>query len=227
MPAFSFQELADIHFYYGRANGNALAARRLYSEAFPNRRLPYHTTFTRIHQHLREHGKFEISRNNAGRDRVVRTPQIEELYTVFRKLLQQIRGELQIPCKFQNQPYGEYYTTTNNILTISNCARNPQFMSLILFTDKAQFARDGIQNFHNSHIWAVENPHAVQQSKHQQRLDFLEHGLQNLLEEVPLRIHQEDVIKTTPGIFERVRQSMRRRIDACIAARGGHFEHFL
>ncbi|EZA50289.1 hypothetical protein X777_11300 [Ooceraea biroi] len=77
MP-FSFEELADIHFLYGRANGNALAAWRFYATAFPNRRLPHHTTFTRIHQQLRENGKFEACRNNSGRDRVVRRPQIEE-----------------------------------------------------------------------------------------------------------------------------------------------------
>jgi hypothetical protein len=34
-------------------------------------------------------------------------------------------------------------------------------------------------------------------------------------------------IRNTPGIFERVRQSMRRRCKACILAQGGHVEHFL
>ena len=54
MPAFSFEELADIHFMYGRANGNSLEARRLYSETFPSRRLPDSKTFVRSHQHLKE-----------------------------------------------------------------------------------------------------------------------------------------------------------------------------
>lgn len=34
-------------------------------------------------------------------------------------------------------------------------------------------------------------------------------------------------IRNIPGIFENVRQSMRRRCMACIAAQGGHFEHLL
>src|SRR5678815_1440410 len=36
-----------------------------------------------------------------------------------------------------------------------------------------------------------------------------------------------DTIRHTHGIFERVRQSMRRRIEACIAAGGAHFQHLL
>ena len=37
---YTFAEMADIHFFYGRANDNAHEARRLYQETFPNRRLP-------------------------------------------------------------------------------------------------------------------------------------------------------------------------------------------
>jgi hypothetical protein len=40
----------------------------------------------------------------------------------------------------------------------------------VIFTDEAQFAGDGIQNFHNQRPWAVENPHAILPSLHQQRL---------------------------------------------------------
>ena len=35
------------------------------------------------------------------------------------------------------------------------------------------------------------------------------------------------VISNTNGIFERVRQSLIRRMEACILAEGGTFEHFL
>ena len=37
---YTFAEMADIHFFYGSANGNAHEARRLYQETIPNRRLP-------------------------------------------------------------------------------------------------------------------------------------------------------------------------------------------
>jgi len=39
----------------------------------------------------------------------------------------------------------------------------------ILFTDESQFNRDGVNNTHNSHMWADENPHATLESNFQQR----------------------------------------------------------
>lgn len=92
---------------------------------------------------------------------------------------------------------------------------NLNFSNLILFTDEAGFTRDGIINSHNLHFWADENPHAIIQTKHQQRfivnvwagiigntligpfvleerlngeiyLQFLQQNLNNLLEDVHL-----------------------------------------
>src|SRR5215472_14538049 len=39
----------------------------------------------------------------------------------------------------------------------------------IMFTDEAQFNRDGVNNTHNSHVRADENPHATVESNFQQR----------------------------------------------------------
>ena len=36
-----------------------------------------------------------------------------------------------------------------------------QLHRYILFTDEAQFNRDGVNNTHNSHVWADKNPHAT------------------------------------------------------------------
>jgi len=36
-----------------------------------------------------------------------------------------------------------------------------------------------------------------------------------------------ETIRTTPGIFKRIRQSLLRHATSCIEAQGGHFEHFL
>lgn len=38
-------------------------------------------------------------------------------------------------------------------------------------------------------------------------------------------ISQCEVIRNTPGIFERVRSSMRNRFAGCIDMNGGHFQH--
>jgi hypothetical protein len=37
----------------------------------------------------------------------------------------------------------------------------------ILFTDEVQFNRDGVNNTHNSHVWADENRHATVESNFQ------------------------------------------------------------
>jgi hypothetical protein len=51
---YTFAEMADIHFFYGSANGNAHETRLLYQETSQNRRLPRSRTFSRIAQCLRE-----------------------------------------------------------------------------------------------------------------------------------------------------------------------------
>ncbi|CAG9815744.1 unnamed protein product [Phaedon cochleariae] len=48
-----------------------------------------------------------------------------------------------------------------------DCLQNPTFLESILFTDEAGFTRDGVFNFHNTHIWADGNPHTVFESNHQ------------------------------------------------------------
>ncbi|KAJ4435008.1 hypothetical protein ANN_23581 [Periplaneta americana] len=217
---------------------------------------------------------------------------------------------------------------------LQQCGVNPNFPALVLFTDEAQFTRDGITNFHNQHVWAYENPRATVPSHHQVRFslnmwagiigdrlvgphvlvnrltgqaytNFPENTIPHVLEDTPLinrqHIHflhdgspahfsrtarryldrrfpdrwigrggpiawpprspdlkpldfylwghlkslvysspvpdleslrnrivacSED-IRNTPGVWDRVRRSMRHRCEVCIQAGGGHFEHLL
>ena len=60
-------EMADKHLTYGAANGNARQAARLFQERFPNRYIPGHRMFSNLHQRLRDIGRFEINRRDAGR----------------------------------------------------------------------------------------------------------------------------------------------------------------
>ena len=63
--------------------------------------------------------------------------------------------------------------------------------------------------------------------------DFIKTMLDRLPENIDIRyrcwIHQNgfDKIQNTPGFFQRVRQSMERRLRGCIEAGGVHFEQFL
>jgi hypothetical protein len=66
---YSNHELADMHFMYGLADGNAVVARRLYQESYPGRRCPDRKTFVSNHFRLCEHGNFAPRIANRGRPR--------------------------------------------------------------------------------------------------------------------------------------------------------------
>ena len=61
MERFTNAELADMHFVYGLADGNARQAQRLYEERFPHREVPDQRHFQRLHQRLRETGNLQAS----------------------------------------------------------------------------------------------------------------------------------------------------------------------
>ncbi|KAJ3662341.1 hypothetical protein Zmor_006695 [Zophobas morio] len=75
---FSNSEMTDMVLMYGQALRNSLEARRLYQEAFPERRLPNHKTFANVVQRLRENGKFQPRFSDRGRERTERTLDAEE-----------------------------------------------------------------------------------------------------------------------------------------------------
>ncbi|KAJ4444951.1 hypothetical protein ANN_06750 [Periplaneta americana] len=75
---YSNQELAEIHFMYGKADGNAALARRLYQdERYPQRQCPDRKTFVRLHYRLCEYGKFNSPGSGRGRPRST-TPEVQE-----------------------------------------------------------------------------------------------------------------------------------------------------
>ncbi|KAJ4427033.1 hypothetical protein ANN_26832 [Periplaneta americana] len=73
---YSNQELAEIHFMYGKADGNAALARRLY-QRYPQRQCPDRKTFVRLHYRLCEYGKFNSPGLGRGRPRST-TPEVQE-----------------------------------------------------------------------------------------------------------------------------------------------------
>lgn len=185
-------ELRDMHYYYGVAGGNALAARRLYGEAFPNRRIPQSRMFSTIHQRLGEFGTFKARRLDAGRPRSTRTGEAEErvLHLIgnnpnigVRSIAVQedipkssvheiVKEQLLYPFhykKVQALTPEDPVARVNFCNTMRNLLNDDQnLISSILFTDEAGFGHNGIFNLHNEHYWCDENPHLV-----------VEHGYQN------------------------------------------------
>lgn len=188
---FTNEEMADIHYTYGRANGNSNLARRLYTEAFPNRISPAKGTFAAIHQRLRERGSFKRNTTDCGVQRRIRTPVFEE--NVLNRIAdnpenstRKLSLELGVSrmtvwrVLHEQQLYPYHLQRVQGLIEADYQPRilfcnwflqqciNPHFQSVVLFTDEAKFTRDAIMNFHNNHQWAEENPHAIMQSRHQQ-----------------------------------------------------------
>lgn len=55
---------------------------------------------------------------------------------------------------------------------LTKCEDDPNFWRNILWTDEANFSRNGQVNLHNAHYWSEENPHWVLRAKHQYKWSF-------------------------------------------------------
>ncbi|GFY56365.1 DUF4817 domain-containing protein [Trichonephila inaurata madagascariensis] len=78
MTSYTNQEIDDIHFIYGFANGNVLESRWLYGERFASRRLPNRKTFEGLHRRVKEIGLFVSGRHDTCSTRSARTPELGE-----------------------------------------------------------------------------------------------------------------------------------------------------
>lgn len=354
---YTNSEMADMHLMYGLANCNSMEARRLYQNRFPDRVLPNHQTFQAIHQRLSETGSFKPQKSGkSGRNRSVRTPDFDEAvlneienhpekstrelalqFNVSNVTIWHVLHEQQLyPFHVQRVqallPRDYPQRTTLCRFFIRKCT-DQNFLSNVLFTDEAKFSRSAVTNFHNTHIWSVENPHEIKQNRHQYQfsvnvwagilgdqllfcflpanlngerfLHFMSVDVPILLQDIPLNTRMDmwfmldgapahfdvrvrnlldqtypnkwigrgapvpwsarspdlnpldfylwghlkqlvystpvesledlrariangmDTIRQTAGVFERVRRSMRRRLDACIESGGRHFQHLL
>lgn len=58
---YTFDEYADMHLCYGASNSNALEARRLYAERYPNRVLPSVPTILAVDRRARSTGSLAVS----------------------------------------------------------------------------------------------------------------------------------------------------------------------
>jgi hypothetical protein len=103
---------------------------------------------------------------------------------------------------------------------LNQTTENPDFFKTILWSNEAQFARDGMNNMHNAHVWSIENPHQSKERRFQQRfsvnvwagilndqlldievldprlnaeryLEFLENRLYDILGDFPIELRHE------------------------------------
>lgn len=178
---YSNSEYADMHLVYGAADGNALAARRRYSELFPRRRLPSHQTFVSVDRRMREYGirpgphsgrplEHAVNVEEHVLDLVDQDPSISTRRisaavrlpqsTVWRLLRRQQLHPFHLQKVHELTP--EDYPRRQQFCQWlqERHLNDPMFIRRILFTDEAMFTRAGVINSHNMHQWAVENPGA-------------------------------------------------------------------
>ncbi|KAJ4444666.1 hypothetical protein ANN_06463 [Periplaneta americana] len=171
---YSNQELAEIHFMYGKADGNAALARRLYQERYPQRQCPDRKTFVRLHYRLCEYGKFNSPGLGRGRPRST-TPEVQE------EILEAVNMTPSISTRRVALQVNVPHTTVWRLLKeYQLCPYHLQRVQALSPADyparvrfyEAQFTRDGIANFHNQHVWAYENPRATVPFHHQVRFSL-------------------------------------------------------
>lgn len=191
MERYTNSELADMHLAYGAAGCNGRAAQRLYAERYPNRQIPCHAFFARVHQRLSTTGSFDGGRPE--RERSVRTPDNEEAVlnlvednpglstrdiarhvgisqpTAWRILRSQNLHpyHIQRVQLLREQDFGPRVEFSRWYLAMRS--RDPRFVNSILFTDESTFSREGMWNAHNSHVWCDENPHETRSRAAQER----------------------------------------------------------
>lgn len=190
---FTSAEMTDMVMLYGRADGNATEAVRLYQQKFPLRRLPDRRTFINVTRRLRENGNFVDDRRLNARPRDVRNVIENDVLEYFANNPQASTREAANTLGVSNHmviwrilkqnachPY--HFQKVQDLLPgdylpreqfASWCLRREQenglFIHNILFTDEACFTRTGLFNPHNFHAWQQENPHLVRKFQYQHR----------------------------------------------------------
>ena len=189
MATFTNREYADIHFIYGYCNGNARAAVEEYRTRFPARRVPHRQVFYNVHRTLQETGRFPTSiserpvRQQTGNEEAILDIVENSPHISVRRISNRTGvSRMQAWRALRTSGLYPYHIASVQALQPADHAARAEFCSWlvqhqdlpasILFTDEATFNRDGMPNTRNSHIWARDNPHATNETHHQQRFSL-------------------------------------------------------
>lgn len=184
---FTNREYADIVYHYGKADGNAREAQRLYREAFPGRRLPHRSLFQSTYARLVEIGSFSRPVGDRSRgvpahvEDTVLQAVTENPSTSVRKIaLEEAIPKSQVHRVLKRHKIHPYHYKRVQALHDDDFQRRLQFCTFmiekddnflkrILWTDESNFNREGVTNLHNLHYYAQANPHVKLQARHQNR----------------------------------------------------------
>lgn len=183
-----------MYLIFGQCDENTHAAARLYAERFPQRRHPLPNVFRRLDHRVTESGSFvPTGFVDRGRPRTMRTPDAENAVLArveeapsssVRSIALELGLEPRLVWDVIHEegfhPY--HYTKVQSLQQEDFMARlgycnwlvnkveeNPAFSSKVIWTDEANFSRNGLFNQRNEHFYALENPNLVYPRNNQQR----------------------------------------------------------
>lgn len=191
MSRFTNTEYAQMIFCYGYCDGNSNAAREEYQRRYPDQRVPNRRTIAAAYQRLQETGHVQIrnrehtsSSESADLEervmRIFRTNPGTSIRLVANRLMVSTYTVWSILKAERQHPY--HYSGAQDILPadeprriafsqwiIENNLNDGNFLKNILWTDECHFSREGVVNFHNTHIWSSQNPKKVRRKSYQTR----------------------------------------------------------
>jgi len=228
-----------MHFVYGFCDGNARAAVQECQRRFPDRRILSRSVFTRIHQTLHDtgslpsvslHSEREVVRTINTRDNILqmfqRSPRLSTCRMALRigvsckQVWRTLHEEDFYPYHDQRVQHLEPCDHAQHMDMCHWIKAHPELLSVILFSDEASFARDGVNNLRNFHTWSHDNQHETSVTNFQRRFTvnvwcgvlgnkligpivfdnnlagnvyevFLRNELPGLLEDIPLMIRSQ------------------------------------
>lgn len=189
---FTNAEKADMLRCFYLSNDNCRQAANMYVNQYPDRRQPHWNTFLNLHTSLVRYGSFKkiknvrnrnINLNDAEGDDEVNilayfraNPTsstriaVQELGITRYKIMKVLKKHKMKPYKIrlvQNLQPLDLQKRMNFCNWVLNTGR--QYLSHILWTDEANFHRNGVFNKHNCHFWDNVNPRRIQQTRCQIR----------------------------------------------------------
>jgi len=189
MPhTFTHEEYADMVYVYGYCNDSANAAVDKYRRRYPLRRTPNRAVFTSVFRALRECGTLPSVHVSSERWSIQTVEEQEEIVSMAKRSpttsARRIASRLRVPQSrvwrtlhndglypFHHQPV-QHLHSGDDARRLQSChwlSNNRELLPYLLFTDEATFACNGINNTHNSHKWAHDNPHATIETNFQTR----------------------------------------------------------
>lgn len=195
--AYSPREYAEMHYFYGVAQGNARAAARLYREQLTRRGgpqpevYPDHRVFIRVHNSYLE-GRIPGTARSEGRPRIIDEDLIDNVMvqivndpSTSTRVVASRTGlsHMTVHRILRNEGMHPYHTQkVQDLLPVDYPRRvifcremlnriraDPDFFDNILWTDESCFTRNGIFNIHNIHSWNFDNPHEIRRHNFQRQ----------------------------------------------------------